>query len=129
MKFPSNHKRLTASLVLLGVLALTACGKGNQQAATTPATETPATTNTPAATPATTPATTPAANTTATTPGVPPKGNDCPSDAPIKGVESKKRGKIYHATTYPDYKKVKATICFKDVASAEKAGYKAPQAK
>lgn len=122
MKFPCNHKKLTASLVLLGVLALTACGKGNQPAAdTTPVTETPATTNTPAATPA--------ANTTATTAGVPPKGNDCPSDAPIKGVDTKKRGKIYHTTTYPDYKQVKATICFKDVASAEKAGYKLPQAK
>ncbi|MFB2893596.1 hypothetical protein ACE1CI_11850 [Aerosakkonemataceae cyanobacterium BLCC-F50] len=126
MKFPCNHKKLTASLVLLGVLALTACGKGNQPAAeTSPAAETPATTNTPAETPAATPA----ANTTATTAGVPPKGNDCPSDAPIKGVDTKKRGKIYHATTYPDYKQVKPTICFKDVASAEKAGYKLPQAK
>lgn len=122
MKFPSTQKKLTASLVLLGVLALTACGQGNQPAAeTTPATQTPATTNTPAATPA--------ANTTATTAGVPPKGTDCPSDAPIKGVDTAKRGKIYHTTTYPDYKKVKATTCFKDVASAEKAGYKLPQAK
>ena len=122
MKFSSNRQKLTASLVLLGVLALTACGKGNQPAAeTTPAAETPAKTNPPAVTPA--------ANTTATTAGVPPKGNDCPSDAAIKGVDSKKRGKIYHATTYPDYKKVKPTICFKDVASAEKAGYKLPQAK
>lgn len=122
MKFPSTHKKLTASLVLLGVLTLTACGQGNQQAAdTSPAAETPATTNTPAATPA--------ANTTATTAGVPPKGNDCPSDAPIKGVDTTKRGKIYHNTTYPDYKQVKPTICFKDVASAEKAGYKLPQAK
>ena len=49
--------------------------------------------------------------------------------SPIKGVDTKKRGKIYHATTYPDYKQVKPTICFKDVASAEKAGYKLPQAK
>ncbi|XWK86348.1 MAG: hypothetical protein U7127_19275 [Phormidium sp.] len=118
MKFPSNHKKLTTSLVLLGVLALTACGQGNQPAAdTTPVTETPTTTNTPATTP------------TATTTGVPPTGNDCPSDAPIKGVDTKKRGKIYHATTYPDYKQVKPTICFADVASAEKAGYKLPQAK
>ncbi|MFB2835546.1 hypothetical protein [Floridanema evergladense] len=129
MKFLFNHKKLTASLVLLGVLALTACGQGNQPAAdTTPGTETPAATNTPAATPEATSATTPA-ETTATTAGVPPKGSDCPSDAPIKGVDTKKRGKIYHTTTYPDYKTVKATICFKDVASAEKAGYKLPQAK
>ncbi|MBE9227400.1 hypothetical protein IQ264_18390 [Phormidium sp. LEGE 05292] len=126
MKFSSNHQKLTASLVLLGVLALTACGQGNEKAAeTTPASQTPATTNTPAVTPAATPA----ANTTATTAGVSPKGTDCPSDAPIKGVDTTKRGKIYHTTTYPDYKKVKATICFKDVASAEKAGYKLPQAK
>lgn len=116
MKFTSNHQKLTASLVLLGVLALTACGQRND---TTPTTQTPATTNTPAATPA--------ANTT-TTAGVPPTGTDCPSDAPIKGVDTAKRGKIYHNTNYPDYKQVKATICFKDVASAEKAGYKLPQA-
>lgn len=122
MKFPSNHKKLTASFALLGVLALTACGQGNQPAAdTTPVTETPTTTNTPA--------TTPAANTTATTAGVPPTGNDCPSDAPVKGVDTAKRGKIYHTTSYPDYQKVKATTCFKDVPSAEKAGYKLPQAK
>lgn len=122
MKFASNHQKLTASFVLLGVLALTACGQGNQSTTeTTPATQTPAATNTPAATPA--------ANTTATSAGVPPKGTDCPSDAPIKGVDTAKRGKIYHTTSYPDYKQVKATICFKDVASAEKAGYKLPQAK
>lgn len=121
MKFPSNHKKLTASLALLGVLAITACGQGNQQATDTPPNQTTTTTNTPAATPA--------ANTTTTTAGVPPTGNDCPSDAPIKGVDTTKRGKIYHNTTYPDYKQVKATICFKDVASAEKAGYKLPQAK
>lgn len=121
MKFASNHQKLTASFVLLGVLALTAC-QGNQPTTeTTPATETPAATNTPAATPA--------ANTTATTAGVPPTGTDCPSNAPIKGVDTAKRGKIYHNTNYPDYKKVKATVCFKDVASAEKAGYKLPQAK
>ena len=118
MKFSCNYQKLTASLVLLGVLALTACGQGNQPAAnTTPVTETPATTSTPAA------------NTANTTAGVPPTGIDCPSDAPVKGVDTAKRGKIYHTTSYPDYKQVKATICFKDVASAEKAGYKLPQAK
>lgn len=121
MKFPSNHKKLTASLALLAVLAITACGQGNQQATDAPANQTPTTINTPAATPA--------ANTTTTTAGVQPTGNDCPADAPIKGVDTAKRGKIYHNTTYPDYKQVKATICFKDVASAEKAGYKLPQAK
>jgi hypothetical protein len=111
MNFTFNHKKLTASLVLLGVVALTACGQGNQQA----------TDNTPAANPA--------ANTGATTAGVPPTGSDCPSDAPIKGVDTVKRGKIYHTTTYPDYNMVKATICFRDVASAQQAGYQLPQAK
>jgi hypothetical protein len=59
--------------------------------------------------------------------GVAPKGTTCPTDAPIKGVTSKKQGKIYHTTKYPDYKTVKAEKCFADVAAAEKAGYKAPK--
>jgi hypothetical protein len=59
--------------------------------------------------------------------GVAPKGTTCPTDSPIKGVTSKKQGKIYHTTKYPDYKTVKAEKCFADVAAAEKAGYKAPK--
>lgn len=59
--------------------------------------------------------------------GVAPQGTTCPSDAPIKGVTSKKQGKLYHTTKYPDYSKVKPEKCFADVATAEKAGYKAPQ--
>ena len=59
--------------------------------------------------------------------GVAPKGTTCPTDAPIKGVSSKKQGKVYHTTKYPDYKTVKAEKCFADVAAAEKAGYKAPK--
>lgn len=117
MNFLSNHKKLTASLVLLAVLSLAACGQRNQDAIdNTPTDQTPATTNTPEA------------NTTATSAGVPPTGNDCPSNAPVKGVDTAKRGKIYHTTSYPDYKQVKATICFNDAASAEQAGYKLPQA-
>jgi len=121
MNFGSYHKKMSASLVLLAVLALAACGQKN---------EPPVTQTTPASPPVvSTPPAVPATDTTTTTAGVPPTGNDCPSDAPIKGIDTKKRGKIYHDTKYPDYKKVKATICFKDVASAEKAGYKLPQAK
>lgn len=59
--------------------------------------------------------------------GVAPKGTTCPTDAPIKGVTSKKQGKVYHTTKYPDYKTVKAEKCFADVAAAQKAGYKAPK--
>lgn len=115
MKLPSYHTQWSAFLTLtLVVLALSGCGQKNE-----PATETPAAS----------PTATAPANTTASTAGVPPTGNDCPSNAPVKGVDTQKRGKIYHTTTYPDYKQVKPTICFADTASAESAGYKLPQAK
>jgi hypothetical protein len=117
MNFQFNYKKVTAFLTLLAVLSLAACGQGNQPATDTPANQTPVTTNTPAA------------NTSATTAGFPPIGNDCPGNAPVKGVDTAKRGKIYHTTNYPDYQQVKATICFRDAASAEQAGYQLPQAK
>lgn len=59
--------------------------------------------------------------------GVAPTGTTCPTSSPVKGVSSKKQGKVYHTATYPDYKTVKAEKCFADVASAQKAGYKAPK--
>jgi hypothetical protein len=60
--------------------------------------------------------------------GVKPTGTTtCPSDASVKGKITKKRGNIYHLAKTPDYDKTKPDICFKDKATAEKAGYRAPK--
>jgi hypothetical protein len=60
--------------------------------------------------------------------GVKPTGaTTCPSNAPIKGLSTKKRGNIYHVAKAPDYAKVKPEVCFKDAATAQKAGFSAPK--
>jgi len=51
----------------------------------------------------------------------------CPTSDPVKGKVTKKRGDIYHVAKEPDYGKVKPDICFKDTATAEKAGFRAPK--
>jgi len=62
--------------------------------------------------------------------GVAPQGETiCPKNAPIKGVVTTKRGNIYRSPQSPDYARVKPKICFADVATAEKAGFKAPRSK
>jgi len=53
----------------------------------------------------------------------------CPGDAPVKGKLTKKRGDIYHLPNTRDYDNVKPDICFKDKATAEKAGFRAPKGK
>jgi hypothetical protein len=60
--------------------------------------------------------------------GVKPQdATTCPSNALIKGNITKKRGNIYHIAKSPDYAGVKPDICFKDTATAEKAGFRAPK--
>jgi len=49
----------------------------------------------------------------------------CPATE-IKGKMGKS-GKIYHIPGSNNYESVKAEACFKDVTSAEKAGYRAPK--
>ncbi len=58
----------------------------------------------------------------------PTDATTCPTNAPVKGNVTKKRGELYFTTKYPDYKTVKPEICFKDTATAEKAGFKLPKA-
>ncbi|RCJ32912.1 hypothetical protein A6770_18490 [Nostoc minutum NIES-26] len=60
------------------------------------------------------------------TQGVVPQGTTCPKDHPIKGVTSKRLGKIALATQSPEYTKAKPDICFSDTATAQQAGYKVP---
>jgi hypothetical protein len=133
----------TIGLVLLASLTLASCGKKAEEPAAKNA-ETPAVTSSPAgATSQTQPyGTTPtsgAKNTTApgTKAAIPPAAEKlgvkptgettCPSDAPVKGKVTQKRGNIYHVSKSPDFAKVKPEICFKDTATAEKAGFRAPK--
>ncbi len=134
MNFRTNYCRWTASLTLFIVLALTSCGgKKTDEAANNPSPGN-TTSESPGASPgAAAPATSPGASSSSTSAasaslGVTPQGTNCPPDAPIKGNNSK-RGKIYHDTKFPDYKRVKPEVCFKDAATAEKAGYRKPKAK
>ena len=60
--------------------------------------------------------------------GVKPQSEtSCPSDALVKGKITNKRGNIYHIPKSPDYEKVKPDICFKDPATAQQAGFRAPK--
>lgn len=60
--------------------------------------------------------------------GVKPTGTDCPTNAPIKGNINKKQNKIFHEAKAENYKAVKPEICFADVATAQKAGFKSAKA-
>lgn len=60
--------------------------------------------------------------------GVKPQGKTtCPSGEPVKGKITKNRGNIYHIAKSPNYDQTKPDICFKDEATAEKAGFRAPK--
>ena len=136
-----NTWRKPWSLVLVAVLpvvfGLTSCGQPSEKSTTS----TPSTTATGSplsalqnSTPsprklptASSPAqSTPASGTEVSKLGVAPQGEACPSTAPVKGKEGK-RGKIYHLPNSPNYSQTKATVCFTDAATAEKAGYHAPK--
>ncbi len=74
------------------------------------------------------PGTTPVMPANAAKLGVKPtNATTCPATAPVKGKVTKKRGNIYHVAKGPDYANVKPEICFKDTATAEKAGFRAPK--
>lgn len=125
MKTLISLRQGASILALLAVLALSSCQKKTDETANNNTQNPPSDT---APSPATAPST-PGEATSASSAklGVAPKGTTCPSNAPIKAVTTKKQGKIYHTTKFPDYKTVKAEKCFADVAAAEKAGYKAPK--
>ncbi len=57
----------------------------------------------------------------------PQNATTCPTAAPIKGKLSKKRGLIYHVPKSPDFNATKPDLCFSDIATAEKAGFRAPK--
>ena len=59
--------------------------------------------------------------------GVKPTGKDCPKDTAVKGNINKRGDYIYHQAKDKGYAAVNPEICFKDVATAEKAGFRAPK--
>lgn len=133
-----NSRLGTVCLVLLAVLALSSCKKTDEPTASNapPAGESSTATNstTGSGDKTATTSSTPSSKTGATLSpdvqklGVKPTGTDCPSSAPIKGNLSRKGGrKIYHEAKSKGYKAVKPEICFKDVATAQKAGFEAPK--
>ena len=141
MKHLLQH-RWTLTIAFLAILAISGCGKKNDDATTSPTVEsTPQSTATTGSAPSGGTSSSNSGNSgTATTKGtltaeaqqlgVKPQGETtCPTNAPVKGVVVKRgnRGNIYHTTKSPDYKTVKPILCFADVATAQKAGFKAPK--
>ncbi len=126
MKSPISSRIAVATLACLAVIALSSCNKKTDESATTNSqnsTDTSSTTSSPSAGTATSPGSSTSSASGAQ--GAAPQGTNCPSNSPIKAVNSKKLGKIALTAKSPAYNKTKPDQCFPDVASAEKAGYKA----
>jgi hypothetical protein len=119
MKSFFSSRTAAATLALLTALTLSSCGGSKQESASNTST---APADTIAAAPNT--VSTSAAQTTQ---GVAAQGGDCPSANPIKGINSKKLGKIALTTKSPSYKTTKAEKCFADSAAAKLAGYAVPK--
>ncbi|MHC5862466.1 sunset domain-containing protein [Nostoc sp.] len=147
---------LSMVLTLGTVLMLSSCGqKPEESTTTTPQTPTAIAPASPASSPASSPVSSPVSspasspipsgNTTSSSKkpvsankaavlaaaqnlGVKPQNETtCPSDALVKGKITNKRGNIYHLPKTLDYEKVKPDICFKDPATAQLAGFRAPK--
>ncbi|MEH1982365.1 MAG: hypothetical protein V7L27_30950 [Nostoc sp.] len=143
---------LSMVLTLGTVLMLSSCGqKPEESTTTTPQTPTAIAPASPASSPVSSPVPSPASspipggNTTSSSKkpvsankaavlaaaqnlGVKPQNETtCPSDAQVKGKITNKRGNIYHLPKTLDYEKVKPDICFKDPATAQLAGFRAPK--
>ncbi|MEH1855456.1 MAG: hypothetical protein V7L11_28185 [Nostoc sp.] len=129
-------RKLSMVVTLFTVLMLSSCGqKPEESTSTTPQTPTAIAPPSPTSSPI------PSGNTTSSSKkpasankaaaqnlGVKPQNETtCPSDALVKGKITNKRGNIYHLPKTLDYEKVKPDICFKDPATAQLAGFRAPK--
>jgi hypothetical protein len=131
MKYLLQH-RWTLTIVLLAVIAISGCSQKSDNSGNTPSGgETTSPTASPGgqASPGSEKTTTKTIPDAAQKLGVAPQGTACPKNAPVKGLVTAKRGNVYHGPKSPDYASKKPDICFKDQATAEKAGFKAPTAK
>ena len=120
MKSLLSSRTAAATLALLTALTLSSCGGSKQESASNTSTTAPA--DTTAVAPNTASTTVPQ-----TTQGVAPEEGNCPSGNPIKGISSKRLGKIALTSKSPDYKTAKAEKCFADSAAAKLAGYAVPK--
>ncbi|UBF25264.1 hypothetical protein K9N68_27190 [Kovacikia minuta CCNUW1] len=136
-----KSRQLVPLVVLSATLMLVSCAKKEEQATTTAPSAAPSAPAAPASPAPASPAASaspsamsgangkPVLSAEAQKLGVKPENaTTCPGDAPVKGNVTKKRGELYFTTKFPDYKSVKPEICFKDVETAEKAGFRAPKA-
>lgn len=135
-----GYRSGTVFLALLAVLTLSSCGDNKADEPTTPEAPNKTTTQAPPGGTSTTakdPTSAPGskASTKGTKTlsaeaqklGVKPTGKECPKDAAVKGNLNKKGDSIYHQAKDKGYAVVNPEICFKDVATAEKAGFRAPK--
>ncbi|MGA7935866.1 MAG: hypothetical protein WCA35_20105 [Kovacikia sp.] len=141
MNNPFNSRQLVALVALSAAFMLGSCAKKEDQAAMAPS-ATPSSAMAPAS-----PSASPSVAATSSpmvmaSPGAktalsaeaqklgvkPETETTCPTNAPVKGNVTKKRGDLYFTAKFPDYKAVKPEICFKDTETAEKAGFRAPKA-
>ncbi|MHC5599699.1 MAG: sunset domain-containing protein [Nostoc sp.] len=149
-------RQLNMVVTLLTVFILSSCGqKPEESTSTTPQTPTAIAPASPASSPVSSPGSSPTSNpvsspipggnTTSSSKkpasankaavlaaaqnlGVKPQNETtCPTDALVKGKITNKRGNIYHVPKTLDYEKVKPDICFKDPATAQQAGFRAPK--
>jgi hypothetical protein len=145
MNYFLKARQIVALAALSATLMLVSCAKKEDQAAAPPSSPAPAS-PAPAATAApASPGVSPAPTASASSMGMnhdkatlsaeaqklgvkPENATTCPPNASVKGNVTKKRGELYFTTKFPDYKTVKPEICFKDTATAEKAGFRAPKA-
>ncbi|MFB8790817.1 MAG: hypothetical protein U7123_18675 [Potamolinea sp.] len=136
----TGYRSGTVFLALLAVLTLSSCGGNKADEPTSP--EAPSRTTTQAPPGGTTTAgkdqnSGPGSKTStkgsktlsaeAQKLGVKPTGKECPKDAAVKGNLNKKGDSIYHQAKDKGYVAVNPEICFKDIATAEKAGFRAPK--
>jgi hypothetical protein len=118
MKLNLTHRAIGAVLPAVAMLTLLS-GCGNKAEAPPTATSS----KVPVAKTSTSPAAKPPAGTPSGAPATTEKL--CAAPTAVKGNIGKE--KIYHLPGTSGYDVVKAEECFKDAASAEKAGYRAPK--
>ncbi|MBD1930974.1 MULTISPECIES: hypothetical protein [Cyanophyceae] len=129
MNLKNYHCQWIASIALLAGLTLSSCTQEANVPVTnnSPNSPTSETTSPSPSVDGNTASPSPSDKATSEKLGVSPQANNCPSNAPIKGRNTKKRGKVYTGPKAKNYDKIKPDICFPSRKIAEQAGYKSPK--
>jgi hypothetical protein len=123
MKLDLTHRAIGVATVAMLTL-LSGCGNKTEEPAAM-SSKAPMASSSAAPKTSTSPASGAAKTPAGTKPGDPAQGKVCAAPTAVKGNIGKE--KIYHLPGTQGYDLVKAEECFKDAASAEKAGYRAPK--